>query len=104
MHGHPSANYMIQKADLVLGFGSRFDDRTVGKLASYAPNAREAESMGKGGFVHVDIRPTEKDRVVKVTEFVNSDCKTFLREIGAEGILENYTHVTNVRLGECTVR
>ena len=84
MHGHPSANYMIQKADLVLAFGSRFDDRTVGKLASYAPNAREAEAVGKGGFVHVDIRPTEKDRVVKVTEFVNSDCKTFLRELNGK--------------------
>jgi len=81
MHGHPSANYMVQKADLVLAFGSRFDDRTVGKLASYAPSAREAEAAGRGGFVHVDIRPTEHNRVVKVTEFVNSDCKTFLTEL-----------------------
>lgn len=81
MHGHPSANYMVQKADLVLAFGSRFDDRTVGKLASYAPSAREAEAAGRGGFVHVDIRPTEHNRIVKVTEFVNSDCKTFLMEL-----------------------
>lgn len=86
MHGHPTPNYMIQKADLILAFGSRFDDRTVGKLASYAPNARDAEKNGTGGVVHVDIRSTEKDRVVKATEFVHSDCARFLREINTKDL------------------
>ena len=88
MHGHPTPNFMIQDADLILAFGSRFDDRTVGKLASYAPAARKAEKEGKGGFIHVDIRPTEKDRVVKVTEFVHSDCKNFLTEINKKNFIK----------------
>ena len=61
--------------------GSRFDDRTVGKLTSFALNAKDAEKKGKGGIVHVDIRLTEKNRVVKVTEFVHSYCKKFLTEM-----------------------
>ena len=81
MHGHATANFMMQKADLILAFGSRFDDRTVGHLDTYAPCAREAHISGKGGFVHVDIRPTERNRVIEVTEFVHSDCKSFLTQI-----------------------
>ena len=87
MHGHPTPNFMIQEADLILAVGSRFDDRTVGKLSSFAINARNSEKKGKGGIVHVDIRPTEKDRVVKVTEFVHSDCKTFLTEMNKKNII-----------------
>jgi acetolactate synthase-1/2/3 large subunit len=87
MHGHPTPNFMIQEADLILAVGSRFDDRTVGKLNSFAINARNSEKKGKGGIVHVDIRPTEKDRVVKVTEFVHSDCKSFLTEMNKKNII-----------------
>jgi acetolactate synthase-1/2/3 large subunit len=87
MHGHPTPNFMIQEADLILAVGSRFDDRTVGKLSSFAINAKDSEKKGKGGIVHVDIRSTEKDRVVKVTEFVHSDCKTFLTEMNKKNII-----------------
>jgi len=87
MHGHPTPNFMIQEADLILAVGSRFDDRTVGKLSSFAIDAKNAEKKGKGGIVHVDIRPTEKDRVVKVSEFVHSDCKTFLTEMNKKDII-----------------
>jgi len=87
MHGHPTPNFMIQEADLILAIGSRFDDRTVGKLDSFAPKTKNAEKNGTGGIVHVDIRPTEKDRVIKVTEFVHSDCKTFLTEMNKKNII-----------------
>ena len=81
LHGHPTPNFMIQKADLILAVGSRFDDRTVGALSAYGPNAREASKLGKGGFVHVDIRQTEKNRIVQVNEFVKSDCRVFLKAL-----------------------
>lgn len=87
MHGHPTPNFMVQEADLILAVGSRFDDRTVGKLTSFALNAKDAEKKGKGGIVHVDIRSTEKNRVVKVTEFVHSDCKKFLTEMNKKNII-----------------
>ena len=45
MHGSCFANYAIQNADLIIGLGYRFDDRTIGNLDKYAPNATK---------VHID--------------------------------------------------
>ncbi|ESO98259.1 hypothetical protein LOTGIDRAFT_114388 [Lottia gigantea] len=86
MHGHPTPNIMIQKADLILAIGSRFDDRITGAHDMFAPVAKAAQRFGNGGLVHVDIRPGEKNKIVKVNEFVNSDCKTFLRAINRMGL------------------
>jgi acetolactate synthase-1/2/3 large subunit len=49
----------LQKADLVVALGARFDDRVTGKLSSFAPNAT---------IVHADIDPAEigKNRAVDV--------------------------------------
>lgn len=44
------ANYSVDKADLLLVFGVRFDDRVTGKLESFATRA---------SIVHVDIDPAE---------------------------------------------
>lgn len=40
MHGSYVANNSIQNADLIIGIGVRFDDRTVGNAKKYAPDAR----------------------------------------------------------------
>ena len=64
MHGSRSANYLTQKADLILSIGSRFDDRITGELDSYAPNARLAEKEKRGGIIHFDI-DTEQIKKVK---------------------------------------
>mmetsp|Transcript_40834 Transcript_40834/g.49551 ORF Transcript_40834/g.49551 Transcript_40834/m.49551 type:complete len:697 (-) Transcript_40834:289-2379(-) len=50
MHGTVYGNYSIDKADLLLAFGVRFDDRVTGKLEKFATRAR---------IVHVDIDPAE---------------------------------------------
>lgn len=47
------------QADLILGIGSRFDDRTTGVVAKYAPAALAAERAGVGGIVHVDIEESQ---------------------------------------------
>lgn len=52
MHGSAAANYAIQKADLIIGIGNRFDDRTIGNIDGYAKGARK--SAGGLGIVHVD--------------------------------------------------
>jgi acetolactate synthase-1/2/3 large subunit len=39
MHGTVYANYAVDKADLLLAFGVRFDDRVTGKLESFASRA-----------------------------------------------------------------
>ncbi len=50
MHGRVSANYALMECDLLIGLGTRFDDRVTGDLKSFAPRAVIA---------HVDIDPSE---------------------------------------------
>jgi acetolactate synthase-1/2/3 large subunit len=50
MHGTVPAVYALQKADLLVTLGARFDDRVTGKLDSFAPEAK---------VVHADIDPAE---------------------------------------------
>ncbi|MDQ2623616.1 MAG: thiamine pyrophosphate-dependent enzyme, partial [Actinomycetota bacterium] len=59
MHGAVPAVVALQKADLIVALGARFDDRVTGKLSSFAPHAT---------IVHADIDPAEigKNRVADV--------------------------------------
>ena len=59
MHGTVAAVYALQKADLIVAIGARFDDRVTGRLDSFAPNAT---------VVHADIDPAEigKNRTADV--------------------------------------
>ena len=50
MHGTVPAVYALQKSDLLITLGARFDDRVTGKLDSFAPEAK---------VVHADIDPAE---------------------------------------------
>ena len=50
MHGTVAAVTALQKADLLITLGARFDDRVTGKLSSFAPNAK---------VLHADIDPAE---------------------------------------------
>jgi acetolactate synthase-1/2/3 large subunit len=75
MHGSAYANLAIQAADLILAVGSRFDDRTTGMLAKYAPAAKAAEREGRGGIVHFDIERSQIGRVVMPTYAVEGDCQ-----------------------------
>ena len=50
MHGSVSAVGALQRSDLLITLGARFDDRVTGKLASFAPEAK---------VIHADIDPAE---------------------------------------------
>ncbi len=50
MHGTVAAVTALQKADLLITLGARFDDRVTGKLSSFAPLAK---------IIHADIDPAE---------------------------------------------
>jgi acetolactate synthase I/II/III large subunit len=78
MHGSAYANFSIQEADLILAIGSRFDDRTTGKLSDYVPEALRAEREGRGGIVHFDIEPSQIGRVIQPTLSFVGDCKEYL--------------------------
>lgn len=49
MHGTYQANMAMHNADLILGIGVRFDDRTTNNVEKYCPHAK---------VIHVDIDPT----------------------------------------------
>ncbi len=50
MHGSVGAVGALQKSDLLITLGARFDDRVTGKLSSFAPKAK---------VIHIDIDPAE---------------------------------------------
>ena len=54
MHGVYAAVTAIQKSDLLISLGARFDDRVTGKIPAFAPNAK---------IIHVDIDKAEFNKV-----------------------------------------
>jgi acetolactate synthase-1/2/3 large subunit len=72
MHGTVAAVTALQKADLIVSLGARFDDRVTGKLSSFAPGAT---------IVHADIDPAEisKNRVADVP--IVGDAKDVISEL-----------------------
>ncbi len=69
MHGSYYANKAIQECDLLLNFGSRFDDRIIGNPLYFAPKAK---------IVHVDILSSNINKVIKTEYYMNDDCKNVL--------------------------
>ncbi|MBA3339097.1 MAG: acetolactate synthase large subunit [Geodermatophilaceae bacterium] len=66
MHGNVAAVTALQRSDLLICLGARFDDRVTGKLSTFAPDAK---------VIHADIDPAEisKNRVADVP--IVGDCK-----------------------------
>ncbi len=80
MHGTVAAVAALQKSDLLIALGARFDDRVTGKLDSFAPEAK---------VIHVDIDPAEigKNRnadvpIVGDVKLAISELIEALRKIG----------------------
>jgi acetolactate synthase-1/2/3 large subunit len=69
MHGTERANLAIQRADLALGLGLRFDDRVTGSVAAFAPFAKVA---------HFDISEAVAGRTVRAHERVIGDLRETL--------------------------
>jgi acetolactate synthase-1/2/3 large subunit len=74
MHGTVAAVTALQKADLIVSLGARFDDRVTGQLSSFAPDAT---------IVHADIDPAEisKNRTADVP--IVGDAKEVIAELVA---------------------
>ncbi|MGG4143791.1 biosynthetic-type acetolactate synthase large subunit [Paenibacillus algorifonticola] len=70
MHGTYTANKSIQKADLLINIGARFDDRVTGKLSGFAPHAK---------IIHIDIDPAEIGKNVPTDIPIVGDVKTVLQ-------------------------
>lgn len=74
MHGSQFANFAINECDLLIAIGTRFDDRVTGKLAEFAPNARD-------NIIHIDIDPSAISKSVKVSIPVVGDAKNILTDL-----------------------
>lgn len=74
MHGTVAAVAGLQKSDLIISLGARFDDRVTGNLDSFAPNAL---------VIHADIDPAEigKNRHADVP--IVGDCKEVIAQLVA---------------------
>ena len=78
MHGTVYANYAVDKADLLLAFGVRFDDRVTGKLEAFASRAK---------IVHIDIDSAEIGKNKQPHVSVCADLKLALK--GINRVLES---------------
>ncbi|RZQ64533.1 acetolactate synthase large subunit [Amycolatopsis suaedae] len=72
MHGSVAAVAAMQRADLLLALGARFDDRVTGQLASFAPDAK---------VVHADIDPAEISKNRKADVPIVGDCAEIINEL-----------------------
>jgi acetolactate synthase I/II/III large subunit len=59
MHGAKYSNWALNKADVIIAAGSRFDDRVTGKLSAFAPGAKvihlDVDAAEVGKLRHADI-------------------------------------------------
>jgi acetolactate synthase-1/2/3 large subunit len=72
MHGTVAAVAGLQRSDLIISLGARFDDRVTGELSSFAPNAK---------VIHADIDPAEigKNRAADVP--IVGDCREVIADL-----------------------
>jgi acetolactate synthase I/II/III large subunit len=74
MHGSVAAVSGLQRSDLIIALGARFDDRVTGKLDTFAPQAK---------VIHADIDPAEisKNRTADVP--IVGDCRETIADLVA---------------------
>ncbi len=75
MHGNATAVTAMQKSDLLINLGARFDDRITGKVATFAPEAK---------VIHVDIDPAEQGKVRRPDVPIVGDCRLVIEELVRE--------------------
>ena len=72
MHGNYTAVTAMQRSDLLVALGSRFDDRVTGKISAFAPEAK---------VIHVDIDPAEHHKVRRADVAIAGDCRLVIEEL-----------------------
>ena len=72
MHGEAWVNAAVQRADLIIALGMRFDDRVTGNLATYAKGAKK---------IHVELDPAEINKIVQVELPIVADVGAVLERL-----------------------
>ena len=72
MHGTYESNMAMNKADLIVCVGARFDDRVTGRLDAFAPNSTK---------IHIDIDRSSFNKTVPVDLPILGDCTLVLEQL-----------------------
>ncbi len=72
MHGGAAANHALQRCDLLIAVGARFDDRATGKVAEFCPEAE---------VVHLDVDASELHKVRRAEHPLAGDLAPTLTEL-----------------------
>jgi acetolactate synthase-1/2/3 large subunit len=72
MHGVYTATTAIQKSDVLVSLGARFDDRVTGDPNAFAPDAK---------VIHVDVDPAEIGKVRTAEVPIVGDARSVLRDL-----------------------
>ncbi|HEX2264516.1 MAG TPA: biosynthetic-type acetolactate synthase large subunit, partial [Pseudonocardiaceae bacterium] len=72
MHGTVAAVAAMQRSDLLIALGARFDDRVTGQLSTFAPDA---------AVVHADIDPAEISKNRRADVPIVGDCAEVVSEL-----------------------
>lgn len=72
MHAARYTNMALEKCDLLVAIGVRFDDRATGKVPEFCPNAK---------VIHIDIDPSELDKIKMANASVSGDVSDILKRL-----------------------
>ena len=116
MHGSKFANWALNKADLVIAVGARFDDRVTGKVSAFAPGAKvihfdvDAAEVGKIRHAEIPVVGPLKIALSQLTADVGTpDHEPWLRQLEewrarfpfryakADGVLKPQTAIEALR-------
>ncbi|MFD3591501.1 acetolactate synthase large subunit [Nocardia sp. NPDC058640] len=101
MHGTVGAVAALQRSDLLITLGARFDDRVTGQLDSFAPDAKvihadiDPAEIGKNRHAHVPIVGDAREVIVELIETLKADPQS-----GAAPLLELgpwWTYLSGIR-------
>lgn len=79
MHGAPCTNYILDEIDLLITLGSRFDDRAIGKVEEFCPEASiihidvDASEIGKIKSPHIALVADVKEAIECILPLVRDD-------------------------------
>ena len=76
MHAARYTNMALERCDLLVAVGVRFDDRATGKVAEFCPDAK---------IIHVDIDPSELDKIKTSHASITGDVADSLKALAAAG-------------------
>jgi acetolactate synthase I/II/III large subunit len=91
MHGTFRANMAIDRTDLLLAIGARFDDRVTGRVEDFAKDAK---------IIHIDIDPTSIQKNIVVEVPIVCDAKDGLSKLIDELKIEGRSAEADKKLKE----